>query len=203
MSKERELLQRCLDEFEYKGVACNELCIDINKLLAQPEQPEQEPVAWIIQTEVEGKLLEWVCTDKKHYVEAHDSIKEPIPLYPAPPKQFEQNKAEAVMPNGVCVSNVYDAYEEGRKSVMVEQEPVAWKVIDGTNGKYMFSRIKPTERSYKYDVVIPLYTAPPKREPLSEKEIREGNESMLNVTREIFIKGIRFAEVMHGIGGEE
>ena len=38
MSKERELLQRCLDEFEYKGVACNELCIDINKLLAQPEQ---------------------------------------------------------------------------------------------------------------------------------------------------------------------
>lgn len=45
--------------------------------------------------------------------------------------------------------------------------------------------------------------APPKREPLSEKEIREGNESMLNVTREIFIKGIRFAEVMHGIGGGE
>ena len=80
MSKERELLQRCLDEFEYKGVACNELCIDINKLLAQPEQ-----------------------------------------------------------------------------------EPVAWKVIDKTNGEYMLSRVKPTERSYKYDVVIPLYTSPPKR----------------------------------------
>ena len=42
MSIERELLQRCLDEFEYKGVACNELCIDINKLLAQPEE---EPVS--------------------------------------------------------------------------------------------------------------------------------------------------------------
>ena len=42
MSKERELLQRCLDEFEYKGVACNELCIDINKLLAQPEQAVAE-----------------------------------------------------------------------------------------------------------------------------------------------------------------
>jgi hypothetical protein len=40
MSIERELLQRCLDEFEYKGVACNELCIDINKLLAQPERTE-------------------------------------------------------------------------------------------------------------------------------------------------------------------
>jgi len=42
-----------------------------------------------------------------------------------------------------------------------------------------------------------------KREPLSEKEIREGNESMLNVTREIFIKGVRFAEVMHGIGEDD
>jgi hypothetical protein len=86
MSIERELLQRCLDEFEYKGVACNELCIDINKLLAEPET-EQEPVAWIIQTEVEGKLLEWVCTDKKHYMEEHDSIKEPIPLYLAPKRE--------------------------------------------------------------------------------------------------------------------
>ena len=48
MSKERELLQRCLDEFEYKGVACNELCIDINKLLAKPEQ---EPL--LIETKIE------------------------------------------------------------------------------------------------------------------------------------------------------
>jgi hypothetical protein len=39
-----------------------------------------------------------------------------------------------------------------------EQEPVAWKVIDGTHGGYMFSRIKPTEHTYKYNVVIPLYT---------------------------------------------
>lgn len=38
-----------------------------------------------------------------------------------------------------------------------EQEPVAWKVIDGTHGGYMFSRVKPTEHTYKYNVVIPLY----------------------------------------------
>ena len=50
-------------------------------------EPEQEPVAWIIETEIYGKLSEWVCTDKKHYLEAHDSIKEPIPLYTAPPKR--------------------------------------------------------------------------------------------------------------------
>ena len=42
MSLERVLLQRCLDEFEYKGVACNELCIDINKLLAQPESLRED-----------------------------------------------------------------------------------------------------------------------------------------------------------------
>jgi hypothetical protein len=43
--------------------------------------------------------------------------------------QPEQNIAGAVMPNGVCVSNVYDAYEAGRASVLlaqperIEQEP--------------------------------------------------------------------------------
>ena len=81
-----------------------------------------------------------------------------------------------------------------------EQEPVAWKVIDGTNGKYMFSRIKPTERSYKYDVVIPLYTAPPKRESLG-LEIADvcGSEDY----REGFKDGALYAEKCHGIGGGE
>jgi hypothetical protein len=50
---------------------------------------------------------------------------------------------------------------------------VAWKVIDGTHGGYMFSRIKPTEHTYKYNVVIPLYTTQPKREPLSDEEIAD------------------------------
>ena len=44
---------------------------------------------------------------------------------------------------------------------------------------------------------------PQKREPLSEKEIREGNQSMLNVTREAFKQGVIFAEVMHGIGEDD
>ena len=79
-----------------------------------------------------------------------------------------------------------------------EQEPVAWKVIDGTNGNYMFSRIKPTERSYKYDVVIPLYTAPPKREPLSDGEIVKlwANKSPANE-----FECVRLVEKAHGITG--
>jgi hypothetical protein len=79
-------------------------------------------------------------------------------------------------------------------------EPVAWKVIDKTNGEYMFSRIKPMERSYKYDVVIPLYTAPPKREPLSDEEIVKlwANKSPANE-----FECVRLVEKAHGIGGGE
>ena len=42
-----------------------------------------------------------------------------------------------------------------------------------------------------------------KQKPLTRHQISEGNQSMFNVTREAFIKGVRFAEDMHGIGGEE
>jgi hypothetical protein len=57
-------------------------------------QPEQEPVAWIIETEIYGKLSEWVCTDKKHYMEAHDGTKDPIPLYLAPQKREPLSESE-------------------------------------------------------------------------------------------------------------
>ena len=42
-----------------------------------------------------------------------------------------------------------------------------------------------------------------KQEPLTPQQISEGNQSMLNVTREAFVKGVKFAEAMHGIGGGE
>ena len=87
-------------------------------------------------------------------------------------------------------------------SEQTEQEPVAWMwdemfCEDWTT---VSSVIKPSKSKY-VDNVRPLYLTPPKREPLSEKEIREGNQSMLNATRETFIAGVRFAEVMHGITG--
>ena len=43
----------------------------------------------------------------------------------------------------------------------------------------------------------------PEQKPLTLQQIIEGNPSMLNVTREIFINGVQFAEKMHGIGGGE
>ena len=108
--------------------------------------------------------------------------------------QPEQDKAEAVMFNGVCVSNVYDAYEEGRKSVMSEQEPVAWiyEWVDEAG-----EPVKSVAYNFYDDAnPIPLYTAPPKREPLSFEDLNTmwcGNP----------IDFARRIESIHGIGGGE
>ena len=85
MTIERELLKRFMTELKTEEDVVS-LFNDIKECLAEPEQ-EQEPVAWIIETEIYGKLSEWVCTDKKRYMEAHDGTKDPIPLYLAPPKR--------------------------------------------------------------------------------------------------------------------
>ena len=110
--------------------------------------------------------------------------------------------AMAVMPNGVFVSNVYDAYEEGRKSVMVKQEPVAWIIETEIHGK--LSEWVCTDKKHymeAHDSIkepIPLYTAPPKREPLSSIKILE-----LTSKHEYAINLIRAVEKAHGIGGGE
>jgi len=88
-----------------------------------------------------------------------------------------------------------------------EQEPVAWiddgslKSLQESTGYALRFLTNDTENLKNTDV--PLYLAPPKREPLTRQQIIEGNQSMLNATREIFIKGVQFAEAMHGIGGGE
>jgi hypothetical protein len=56
--------------------------------------------------------------------EINELISQPEHTEQEPVTDKPTETAMAVMPNGVCVSNVYDAYEEGRKSVMSEQEPI-------------------------------------------------------------------------------
>jgi len=75
-----------------------------------------------------------------------------------------------------------------------EQEPVAW--MNDSGGCFLSDGNKYSENW------IALYTAPPKRERLTPQQISEGNQSMFNVTREAFKQGVKFAEKMHGIGGE-
>ena len=102
MTEERELLESCLDEFQYQSFPCTELVTRIQELLTQPEQEA-----------VEDRIARW------HRL----------------------------------------GYEQGKKAS--------------------------------------------KREPLTPQQISEGNQSMFNATREAFVNGIKYAEKMHGIGGEE
>jgi hypothetical protein len=81
-----------------------------------------------------------------------------------------------------------------------KREPVAWcQLVDGKIQDLLTSF---EMKDWLYDKSwIPLYTAPPTREPLTPQQISEGNQSMLNVTREAFKQGVIFAEKAHGIGG--
>ena len=94
-------------------------------------------------------------------------------------------------------------WDSGDDPEQTEQEPVAWKVIDETNdGAFMFSEVKPMERYYKDYVVIPLYTAQQKREPLSDDEMiaiwKEGIRCEIP-----FVEIGRAIEKAHGIRGGE
>jgi hypothetical protein len=177
MSKERDLLGRW-----YNGDLLPEEYMKLMKETKELlDQPEQEPVAWIIETEIYGKLSEWVCTDKKHYMEAHDSIKEPIPLYLAPPKR-EQPEQEPVV-------KITSIHADG------ENLPVA------ITGVVLSDAVNIWDLPLKNNDL--LFLAPPKREPLTPQQISVGNQSMLNVTREAFKDGVKWAEKEHGIGGGE
>jgi hypothetical protein len=110
MSRERELLEKVISG-DNKGdfFVSYDLYKEIYEFLAQPEQ-SNEPVAWM--NDSGGCFL----SDGNKYSENWTA------LY-TEPKQPEST-AEAIMPNGVVCCNVYAAYQEGRKSVMSEQEPL-------------------------------------------------------------------------------
>ena len=77
-------------------------------------------------------------------------------------------------------------------------KPAAFIVVE--NGQTWLRTSAETEEAIRTGFImetVPLYTAPPKREPLTSKLISLGNNC-----HESFIKGIRFAEKMHGIGEE-
>jgi hypothetical protein len=79
MSTATELLRRALDWIEYDP----ELVEEIRTFLAT--EPEAEPVAWIIETEMmDGSLSKRVSMDRKRHEEHHDSLAPIIPLYTNP-----------------------------------------------------------------------------------------------------------------------
>ncbi|CAB4222504.1 hypothetical protein UFOVP1655_118 [uncultured Caudovirales phage] len=75
-----------------------------------------------------------------------------------------------------------------------EQKPVVWQVVGIAGFMYVYNQ--PIDQVYEHHTVNALYLAPPKRKPLTSKLISLGNNC-----HESFIKGVRFAEKMHGITG--
>jgi len=87
----------------------------------------------------------------------------------------------------------------------VKQEPVAWIIVNKETGyRTQVSDLTPFLYHREIFEVIPLYTAPPKREPLSEDKLDVLAEA--NITDEGiagYYLGFRDAEKYHGIGGGE
>jgi hypothetical protein len=86
-----------------------------------------------------------------------------------------------------------------------EQEPEAWIIVNKETGyRTQVSDLTPFLYHREIFEVIPLYTAPPKREPLSDKEITKNTPKLIHIGERLaFHAGVRFAEKHHGIGGEE
>jgi hypothetical protein len=84
-------------------------------------------------------------------------------------------------------------------------KPAAFIMVEG--GRTWFRTSAETEEAIRTGFImetVPLYTAPPKREPLSDEEIDKGyQESDRNYYDLAFRDGVRFAEKHNGIGGGE
>ena len=74
-----------------------------------------------------------------------------------------------------------------------EQEPEAWGYK---------KRVTYKPEGSEEEEIIPLYTSPPKREPLSEQVIAEQAVWATN-SKHSFKDGVRWAEQQHGITGGE
>jgi hypothetical protein len=98
----------------------------------------------------------------------------------------------------------YDLYKEIYEFLIhpeqTEQEPVAWHYIydDGITVRERVTEYMPLG---KYYTVTPLYTAPPKRECITDKEIYNHCCAMDSSYTCNFIDGVEWAEEQHGIGG--
>ena len=89
MSKERELLKKILTT----GWLNHELSCEVEKLLAQPEQPEQEPVAWMPKRDLDEQRLPHA--EMTEYEKGFaDALDEAINIKLQRPKPIEEGELE-------------------------------------------------------------------------------------------------------------
>lgn len=81
-------------------------------------------------------------------------------------------------------------------------EPVAWMYTSELAGNQRYiTRFQHDLTTYKADKVWPLYAAPPKREPLTEKQIKAIYDALpKKYTLAMFARAL---ELAHDIGGDE
>ena len=85
----------------------------------------------------------------------------------------------------------------------IKEREVSGKIIstdDACNWNLTVAALKDYDHVYVNGIRYTEFQPQPK--PLTPQQISEGNQSMFNVTREAFKQGVKFAEKMHGIGGE-
>jgi hypothetical protein len=87
---------------------------------------------------------------------------------------------------------------------MSKEREASGKIIstdDACNWNLTVAALKDYDHVYVNGIRYTEFQPQPK--PLAPQQISEGNQSMFNATRDAFIKGVKFAEDMHGIGGGE
>jgi hypothetical protein len=100
----------------------------------------------------------------------------------------------------------YDLYKEIYEFLaQPEQEPEAWIIVNKETGyRTQVSDLTPFLYHREIFEVIPLYTAPPKREPLINIYVLNAFKADDEATHPYsYWAGVEFAEKHHGIGGEE
>ena len=157
---EIEFLNRCAVNPRLRNI-CPLLLMEISELLNEPEQAEQEPVAW---------MYEW-----------HEGDTESTSTYCGSEKPFQEDEVKPF--------NLRPLYASPETAVWMLQ-------MNKVFGQVKTNRVFYQEGYAQAEIDL-------KREPLTPQQISVGNQSTLNVTRDAFKQGVKYAEKAHGIGGGE
>ena len=178
MSRERDLLVSCLDEFQYHEVPCSDLIRTIKWLLNEPEQFETEQ-----EVILRGNIKRFNEGLKVGQEAGNKAI-----LEAAEAKQSYLDENERLT---TLLLSAEDKIQEllAQPEQEQEQEPDYYLWHDEFHEQHPTNEGDPD--------VYPLYTHPPKREPLSEDEIVAlwANKSPANE-----FECVRLVEKAHGIG---
>ena len=193
MTIERELLKEVLEYFDPLGLNsehCGDLPERIKELLAQPEQ---ESVYQKLSRIEEDNYVEMLPSEL--WLDGYEAGKRSALLSKQPEQhgtQYLLDQVARLTAENAMLKEKWSAQPE------TEQEPVAW-MYEWVNE--IGEHVKSVVYNFYDDAnLIPLYTAPPKREPLSDEEICE---ILLKKEWNGFVELVRIIEKEHGIGGGE